>query len=413
MSKPESEEIKRVPLTNGAKAVVVSETSERQKEHRAEVGIPMPPVLFMADHFGYPDGVSHGVTTYFLQIIPALLNAGIDLTACFLREPHAAAEELHQYGVKPIFLSARAPDPSVVFRVAAIAKQRGCGIIHASQIKATLAARVVAPIVGARTIVHVHDLIRPGHVVSNLHRLFSRRSDLGLCVSHAVESTAVEGYHVRADRIRVVYNGIRLERFRSVLAGTKERLRKDLGIPQDSMVLGMVGRMYPVKGHRAMLRMMVDIKRRCPAAVLMLAGDGPERAACERLSDELQIRGAVRFLGQRKDIPELLSISDLVVMPSESEGLAMAAIESLAAGRPIVAFAVGGLVEVVDDAQSGRLIEPKDFLGFVDAVVSLLTNRETLSAYSAHALVVAERFSIECHIRELLNCYRLLTSADG
>jgi glycosyltransferase involved in cell wall biosynthesis len=179
------------------------------------------------------------------------------------------------------------------------------------------------------------------------------------------------------------------------------------------MVLGMVGRMYAVKGHRAMLRMMVDIKRRYPAAVLMLAGDGPERGACEQLSDELQIRGAVRFLGQREDIPELLSISDLVVMPSESEGLGMAAIEGLAAGRPIVAFAVGGLVEVVDDAQSGRLIEPKDSPGFVDAVVSLLTNRETLSAYSAHALVGAERFSIECHIRELLNCSRLLTSADG
>jgi len=218
---------------------------------------------------------------------------------------------------------------------------------------------------------------------------------------------------VRADRTHVVYNCIRLESFRSVPAGTKQRLRKDLGIPQDSMVLAMVGRMYPVKGHRAMLRMMVDINRRYPAAVLMLAGDGPERAACERLSDELQIRGVVRFLGQRNDIPELLSISDLVVIPSESEGLGMSAIESLAAGRPIVAFAVGGLVEVVDDAQSGRLVEPNDSPGFVDAVVSLLTNRETLSAYSAHALAAAERFSIECHIRELLNCYRRLTSADG
>jgi hypothetical protein len=108
MSKPESEEIKRVPVTNGAKAAVASETPEGQKEQRAEVGIPVPPVLFMADHFGYADGVSCGLTTYFLQIIPALLNAGIDLMVpSFLREPHVAADELHQYGVKPIFLSAR------------------------------------------------------------------------------------------------------------------------------------------------------------------------------------------------------------------------------------------------------------------------------------------------------------------
>ncbi len=365
----------------------------------------LPPVLIMADHLGYAEGVAHGVTTYFLQVLPVLAARGINLKACFLREPHPAAEVLREHGIEPTFLSARKWNPLVLRRVAAIAREHRCRIVHACGLKATLAARVVSRKVRAGAIVHVHDFGYPGTLLSILHRAFARPSDLGVCVSQAVGDVAVTGYHIRPDRVRVVHNGIRLEEIRNVPRDSRVRIREALDISRESSVIAMFARMHPEKGHRQMLEMMRLITQRLPDVVLVLAGAGPELSACQALASELGIKERVRFLGHRNDVPQLLMASDLVVMPSHNEGLGFAAIEALAAGRPVVAFAVGGLREVIDDGADGRLVKPGDQGAFVDAVVSLLHDRRRLSEYGTHGAVAAEKFSLDTHVERLMQCY--------
>lgn len=365
----------------------------------------LPPVLFIADHFGYPSGVAHGGTTYFIDVLPALVKAGVEVTACFLREPHPAAEMLRQQGVTPVFLSAGRFNPLVVRRIAALAREKRCRILHASGIKATLVARFVARMTGARAIVHVHDQLYPSRLVTLLHWFAARPSDLCVCVSRAVQEVAIKGYHLRSDRLRVIHNGIDLERFRRVEAGMGSRVRDSLNIPRTSSVIAIVGRMYPVKGHRSMLRMMTRIAKACPAALLLVVGDGPERPSCEAIVEQLGLRKHVRFLGHRTDVPDLLAASDLVVMPSQTEGLGLAAVEALAAGTPVVAFDAGGLGEVVTDGADGRLIKPGDEDAFVEAVVALLTDRHVLNACGERGALAAERFSLDHHIEKLLNCY--------
>ncbi len=365
----------------------------------------VPPVLFLGDHFGYAEGVAHGVTIYFLNVIPALAAAGVEVAACFLREPHAAAAGLGATGVEPVFLSAHRMDPRVVFRVAEIAKQRRSRVIHASGIKATLVARAVARLLGTETIVHVHDLKDPGLALSALHGIFARPTDIGLCVSAAVRETTVKGYHVPADRIRVLHNGAKLDHIKNVPADARSSRRAELGIDAAADVITLVGRIYPVKGHAAMLQMLPEILRRRPRTVLLLVGDGPDRATCEALADELGVRANVRFAGHRADVPELLAASDLVVVPSLTEGLSYAAIEALAAGRPVVAHAVGGLKEVVTDRVDGRWVALGDRQAFVQAVVELLDDRRLLDTYSRAAAANAERFSLERHVDGLLRIY--------
>jgi glycosyltransferase involved in cell wall biosynthesis len=365
----------------------------------------LPPVLIMADHLGYSAGVAHGVTTYFLQVLPALAAKGINLKACFLREPHPAAEELCKHGIEPTFLSARKWDPLVLRTVAAIAREHRCRIVHACGLKATLAARIVSRKVRAGAIVHIHDFGYPGTLLSILHRAFARPSDLGVCVSQAVGEVAIHGYHVRPERVRVVHNGIRLDAIRNVPLDAGIRIREQLGIPRESKVIAMVARMYPDKGHKQMLTMTPQILQRLPDVVLILAGDGPELPACQALASELGIQGRVRFLGHRDDVPQLLMATDLLVMPSPNEGLGYAAIEALAAGRPVVGFAVGGLPEVVDDGSDGRLVKPGDQGAFVDAVVSLLLDPQRLNDYGTHGVVAAQRFSLDVHVERLMQCY--------
>jgi glycosyltransferase involved in cell wall biosynthesis len=393
------------PTRRAVSATVATQAlaaTESDSERRARA---LPPVLFLADHLGYPSGVAHGLTTYFLNVLPALVRAGVDVTACFLREPHPAVAQLEGSGVEPVFLAAHPLNPFVAIEVARLARRERCRIIHASGVKATLVARIVGRLIGAEVIVHVHDLVYPARGVRALHRLFSRTTDLGMCVSRAVEDVAAEGYHVSRKRLRVVYNGIELDHVRNIAPDARAAIRAELGIPAAAGVLALVGRIYPVKGHRAMLRMMARIARHCPETHLALVGDGPDRAACEALSSELGLQSRVHFLGHRDDVPLVLAAADIVVVPSESEGLCLAAIEGLAAGKPVVAYAVGGLPEVVSDRKDGRLIAAGNQDEFVQAVVGLLQDPMLRATYGGVGTQAAEKFSLERHVNALLRCY--------
>ena len=367
----------------------------------------LPPIMILADHFGYADGLRHGVTTYLLHVLPLLAGAGIDLTVCFLRAPHAAAAELRARGIRPAFFDAGKWDPTVTLRIAALAKRNGVRLLHATGVKGTLAARIAARLTGARTLLHVHDLNDPGTALSAMQRIFSRPTDAAVCVSQAVRELAEKRYHVRPERVRVARNGIPLEALRGAGAGARSRVRAELDIEAGRPVLAIIGRMHPVKGHRAMLAMLPDIVRRCPRALLLVIGDGPERSACEELARSLGVSQHVRFLGRRGDVPRLLSAIDLALMPSQSEGLGLAAVEALAAARPVIAFAVGGLPEVVTDGINGRLVPPGDCEAFANAVTETLRDPGRRFAYARGAASSAQCFGIEAHVQRLIDCYRM------
>lgn len=371
------------------------------------VASDLPPVMVLADHIGYAGGVRHGVTTYLLHVLPLLAAAGVDLTVCFLRAPHAAADELRARGLRPAFLDAGKWDPTVALRIAALARRNGVRLFHATGVKGTLAARAAARLIGGRTLLHVHDLNDPGPALSALQQLVAQPTDAAVCVSEAVRELTVRRYHVHPARVRVARNGIPLEALRSAGAGARSRVRAELGIEPARPVLAVIGRMHPVKGHRGLLATLPEIVRRCPRALLLVVGDGPERAACEELACSLGMSGHVRFLGRRGDVPRLLAAIDLVLMPSQSEGLGLAAIEALAAARPVIAFAVGGLPEVVVDGLSGRLVSPGDWEAFAGAVVETLRDPARRDSYARGAASSAQRFGLDSHVQRLIECYRM------
>jgi glycosyltransferase involved in cell wall biosynthesis len=360
----------------------------------------------MGDHLGYDAGVVHGVTIYFLNVMPALRKAGLNFTVCFLRNSHPAAQRLIDAGVTPIFQSASRMNPFVIFRIAALVRSRQCKIIHASGFKSTLVARIVGRLTGARVIIHLHDLFYPGAIMRCLHWLFARPGDTGLCVAAAARQAAISGYHIDPQRVVIAHTGIELKPLQMVADTARARIRRELSIADAAPVLGLIGRFYPVKGHRGMVQIMALIARARPDAVLVFAGDGPERPACEQLCTELDLKANVRFAGQRQDIPELLSALDVVVVPSQLEGLGLAGIEALAAGRPIVSYDVGGMREIVSDGVDGRIVEPADQRAFAQAVLDLLSDPGRLKAFGANALKNSLQFGVEQHVQKLLQCYR-------
>lgn len=371
------------------------------------IATDLPPIMVLADHIGYADGVRHGVTTYLLHVLPLLAAAGVDLTVCFLRQPHAAAEEMRARGIHPVFLDAGKWDPTVALRVAALGRRKRVRLLHATGVKGTLVARIAARLIGARTLLHVHDLNDPGAALSALQRLVAQPADAAVCVSEAVRELTVTRYRVARERVRIARNGIPLELLRGAATAARSRVLEELGIEPVRPVLAMIGRLHAVKGHQDLLAMLPEIVRGCPRALLLVIGDGPERPACEALARSLGMSGHVRFLGRRSDVPRLLAAIDLVLMPSRSEGLGLAAIEAVAAGRPVIAFAVGGLPEVVVDGVNGRLVRSGDHQAFASAVVETLRDPAQRLSYARGAASSAQHFGVEAHVRRLIDCYRM------
>jgi len=154
---------------------------------------------------------------------------------------------------------------------------------------------------------------------------------------------------------------------------------------------------------------------RVPEAILVLVGEGETRRRCEALVRELGLERCVKLVGQRSNMPEVLAALDVVAMPSMfGEGLPYAAIEALAAGRPVVGFPTAGIPEVVVDGETGLLVPPGDVDGLAQALIRVLGDDELRERMSVGARKDAQRFTIARHVDSLIAIYReLLTTPSA
>jgi glycosyltransferase involved in cell wall biosynthesis len=176
---------------------------------------------------------------------------------------------------------------------------------------------------------------------------------------------------IRRNDIQVIANGLDLD----VNGYSREtgRYRKKWGIGPDAFVLGVIGRLSHEKGQRHLLPAFAELCRNTQRPLtLLLAGDGPDRALLEKVARDLDLNGQIKFLGFQQEIPALLACLDLFVMPSLSEGLPLALLEAMAAGRTILATDVGEIQQVLDHGRAGMVVEPGDSTKLYQGLVSLM-----------------------------------------
>ncbi|HHM06041.1 MAG TPA: glycosyltransferase [Gammaproteobacteria bacterium] len=218
---------------------------------------------------------------------------------------------------------------------------------------------------------------------------------------------AAEGVSRR--RMETIHNGIDGARFGA--AFDTAALRAALGLAPAQPVIGIVARLDPIKNHRLLLKAMAAVRGCCPDAVLLIIGDGPLRAELEAQARALQLAGRVHFLGGRDDVPALLALMDVFVLCSHSEGLSLTLIEAAAAARPIVATAVGGNGEVVQDGVNGRLVPPNDPAALAGALMDLLRDPAGAQAMGqAGRAVYAREFTLDTMVRRYEALYAALLS---
>jgi glycosyltransferase involved in cell wall biosynthesis len=198
-------------------------------------------------------------------------------------------------------------------------------------------------------------------------RLVAAGVDRYLPVSQDLARRLRARLHIPIQKMQVIYNGIALTPFeRPSDAALRASLNRDSGRP----IILTAARLDEQKG----LRYLVEAAARVPEAQFVIAGDGPERASLEAQVSARGLQDRVIFLGFRRDIPELLAVCDLFVLPSLYEGLPVSLLEAQAAGKPVIATAIGGTDEVVVSGETGLLVPPADPAGLATAIRTLLAD---------------------------------------
>jgi len=205
----------------------------------------------------------------------------------------------------------------------------------------------------------------PGKIV---HRLaFHMGGVIPVSISQEVARTVEKLYKVRTP---IIYNGIPTKHFQST-EEARSIWRKKEGIKSSEVVFLHIGSFSPQKNHRLLVEAFAQATKKRSDLKLLLVGDGELRPDIEKIVREKRLEQNIHFLGLRQDISELLSACDIFILSSNYEGVPMTILEAMAAGKPVIATAVGGVPEVVKDGISGLLVPPQDIQALSNAMVRL------------------------------------------
>lgn len=201
-----------------------------------------------------------------------------------------------------------------------------------------------------------------------------------IAVSKDLEAWLASSVGVAPEKITQIYNGVDHERFAPQTEKPLALLPKSWQELDGILVVGTVGRLTPVKDQQALLHVMAQLPREHAdihgRVRLLVVGDGPLRGELTGLAAELGLGEVVWLVGDRTDVPELLQLMDVFVLPSLGEGISNTVLEAMASGRPVVATAVGGNVELVEEGFNGSLVPVGDIDALTDALAALLRDHE-------------------------------------
>jgi L-malate glycosyltransferase len=281
-------------------------------------------------------------------------------------------------------------------------------LIHSISYPASLHAARPASRAGVRHIWHEHNIKRIHRVNRHLYRFAGRSCEWVIGPSDAVtRNLARTG--IAPHKVRTVYNGIDLSRFR-LNQSAASAVRRDLGVEPGEKAVGLFGQMLPHKGHRTLVEAAPAILKEVPAARFFFVGALENPPYQEQLLAMIRASGLesrVAFTGWRSDVQHVIQAMDAVVVATTTqEPAALALMETMAMGRPIVASRTGGTPEIVRDEVSGLLFAPGDASDLARQLVRVLSSPQLAESLGGAGRTLVEReFALDRHLREMEELY--------
>jgi glycosyltransferase involved in cell wall biosynthesis len=260
-----------------------------------------------------------------------------------------------------------------LWRLYSLFRKERVDLIHTHLYRDAVYGRVIARLAGVKGVISTlhNSYVWRSRSQLFLDRLTSVFADRITAVSDAVREFAIEREHMPPGKLITVYNGIDTGQFK-IPPKEREAVRRELGLAPGEVAVGSMGELTEQKGYRYLLEAVPGILKSNPAVKFFIAGEGELKKTLLVLRDELGLNSRVSFLGFRDDVPRLLAAFDIFVLPSLWEGLPVALIEAMAAGKPIVATDVDGNCEVIGRDEAGLAVESRDPGGLARALIQLI-----------------------------------------
>jgi glycosyltransferase involved in cell wall biosynthesis len=300
-----------------------------------------------------------------------------------------------------------AGDLGIVAQLLDVVRRHSISLMHAHEFYMTLVGAVASRLAGIPLVVTVHgkNYYPDKRRRRLIYRVAAMQASRVATVSQDLAEFFCRTTGTPASRVEVVYNGIDVES----LAGVPRdwNLLASVGIPSGARVVGAVGNLYPVKGHTYLLHAMSTVIAALPTVHLVVLGRGSLDNVLSAEAEALGLGDHVHFLGHREDVPRWVAAMDVFVLPSVSEGLPLSLLEAMAAARPAVVTAVGGVPEVVRNGETGFVVPPASSPALARAILTLLSD-SALSATmgAAGQVTIRQRFSVEQMARGYQGIYR-------
>lgn len=315
-------------------------------------------------------------------------------------------------------------DLATIFSLWRMIRRERPDVVHTHTAKAGFVGRIAAWL--ARTPVIVHTF--HGHVFSGyfgpkktnlyllLERACARLSTRIITLSETLKRELTDVYSIaQFDRIEIIELGFDLDRLAADEPGDEQSrtFRAYYEIPQDARLVGIVGRLVPIKNHELFLQAAQQVADHLPDAMFIVVGDGERREALSALTRQLGIADRVRFTGWLTDVRPVYKALDTLVLSSDNEGLPVSLIEAMAAGVLVVSTAVGGVSDLLENGRLGAIVPPHDVHQMAEAIIRTLTDPATTQIAVRAQSAVLERYTIERSAARTGELYRRLLNQRG
>ena len=356
-----------------------------------------------------PDLNIGGAQRMVLALLKQLDKEKYNVKVCYWLGEGELKDEIEKAGIEVIDLKVKNGSLlRVIFKLIKLIKENKIKLIHThlfdTDLCGFLATRwAKVPIM----IISIHSIFflkKKKHALR--YKIISLFIDRFLPVSDSLAQHFISWARINPNKVTAVSNGIDMSEFNKPKHTNRlNELRKSLGIPVATPILGTVARLEPRKGHRYLLEAVAQISKDYPDLTVLLVGDGELKSDLRNLVKELNISSNVIFAGSQENIPEILSLLDLFVLPTLEEGFSIAILEAMACGLPVIATNVGGVPELVKDKETGLLVASRSPLALASAMTMLLGNKEYAVALGEAGKKRVKQFSSKIMAEKIEEIY--------
>lgn len=346
------------------------------------------------------------------------LSLESQMTAWERRSIDSTIKEAEKKGLEPIPIASLvrridlARDLSTFFSLWRLVIREKPAIVHTHTSKAGILGRCAAKLAGVPTIVHTpHGHVFYGHFGPLASRFFllvekilAFITDRMIALTESEREDYIRFAVSNPNKIITIHSGVEVDHYMKAEVNVEEK-KKTLGIDPKVLVVGTVGWLLPIKGPIYLLRAMERVWLNHPEIQLIFVGKGDLENELRKKASQIGVTKKVKFLGWRDDIPEIMHILDVFVLPSLNEGMGRVLIEAMAAGKPIIASNVGGIPDLVIQGQNGLLVPAKDIKALAEGIEYLLENQRERIEMGEKGRKMATNYGVNSMVEKIDRLY--------